>query len=214
MRELLRRGDDVTGVLTDDGRIEAAHVVVAAGPWSWRVCRSLPHDVPVRGRARLDHRHAAGAVPAAARDRGGVVAPPPAAPTLAQLADGSDPEPYVACVLQQDAAGRVLLGSSLHGATSDADESPETLRTIARRAVELMPALAGLAIAETRSCQRPYSPDGLPLIGPFPGADGLVLATGHGSLGVTQSLGSGEAVADGIAERRWDAALAPLRLLG
>jgi sarcosine oxidase subunit beta len=140
--------------------------------------------------------------------------PAPAAPTLAQLADGSDPEPYVACVLQQDAAGRVLLGSSLHGASSDADEAPETLRTIARRAVELMPALAGLAIAETRSCQRPYSPDGLPLIGPVPGADGLVLATGHGSLGVTQSLGSGEAVADGIAERRWDAALVPERLLG
>ena len=63
-----------------------------------------------------------------------------------------------------------------------------------------MPALAGLAIAETRSCQRPYSPDGLPLIGPYPGVDGLVLATGHGSVGVTQSLGSGEAVADGLAE--------------
>ena len=108
----------------------------------------------------------------------------------------------------------MLVGSSLHGATSDADESPETRRTIARRAVALMPALAGLAIAETRSCQRPYSPDGLPLIGPYPGAAGLVLATGHGSVGVTQSLGSGEAVADGIAERRWDAALAPQRLLG
>jgi glycine/D-amino acid oxidase-like deaminating enzyme len=40
-----------------------------------------------------------------------------------------------------------------------------------------------------------------------------VLATGHGSLGVTQSLGSGEAVADGIADERWDPALAPARLL-
>ena len=49
VRELVRRGDDVTGVLTDHGRIDAATVVVAAGPWSWRVCRSLPHDVPVRG---------------------------------------------------------------------------------------------------------------------------------------------------------------------
>ena len=138
----------------------------------------------------------------------------PAAPTLGQLADGSEPAANVPCVLQQDAAGRVLVGASLHGATTEADESRETRRAIAQRAVAIMPALAGLAIAETRSCQRPYSPDGLPLIGPYPGADGLVLATGHGSLGVTQSLGSGEAVADGIAERRWDAALAPQRLLG
>ena len=214
VRELLRRGDDVTGVLTDDGRIEAAHVVVAAGPWSWRVCRSLPHDVPVRGvRGWILVTR-----PAPFRLRHAIeeewTRPAPPAPTLAQLADGSEPEPYVACVLQQDFAGRVLVGSSLHGAISDADESPETRQAIARRAVELMPALAGLPIAETRSCQRPYSPDGLPLIGPYPGVDGLVLATGHGSVGVTQSLGSGEAVADGLAERRWDAALAPQRLLG
>jgi len=137
----------------------------------------------------------------------------PPAPTLAQVAGGAEPSPYVACVLQQDVAGRVLIGSSLHGATSDADESPETRRAIAQRAVELMPALAGLAVAETRSCQRPYSPDGLPLIGPYPGVDGLVLATGHGSVGVTQSLGTGEAVAEGITDRRWDAALAPERML-
>ena len=138
----------------------------------------------------------------------------PPAPTLGQLGDGSEPPPNVACVLQQDAAGRVLVGASLHGATMESDESPETRRAIARRAVEIMPALAGLEIAESRSCQRPYSPDGLPLLGPYPGVGGLVLATGHGSLGVTQSLGSGEAVADGIVEGRWEAALDPARLLG
>jgi glycine/D-amino acid oxidase-like deaminating enzyme len=214
VRELLRRGDDVTGVLTDDGRIEAGTVVVAAGPWSWRVCRSLPHDVPVRGvRGWIIVTR-----PAPFRLRHAIeeewTRPAPAAPTLAQVAEGSEPVPYVACVLQQDAAGRILVGSSLHGATSDADESPETRHEIARRAVALMPVLAGLAVAETRSCQRPYSPDGLPLIGPYPGADGLVLATGHGSVGVTQSLGTGEAVAEGILGRVWDPALAPTRLLG
>jgi D-hydroxyproline dehydrogenase subunit beta len=213
VRELLRRGGDVTGVLTDNGRIEAGAVVVAAGPWSWRVCRSLPHDVPVRGVRGwiIVTRPAPFRLRHAIEEEWARSAPPP--PTLAQVAAGSEPVPYVACVLQQDVAGRVLIGSSLHGATGDADESPETRQAIAQRAVELMPALAGLAIAETRSCQRPYSPDGLPLIGPYPGADGLVLATGHGSVGVTQSLGTGEAVADGIAGSGWDAALVPARLL-
>ncbi len=117
------------------------------------------------------------------------------------------------CVLQQDSAGRVLVGASLHGAIGQGDEAPETRRAIARRAVEVLPALAGVEIADSRSCQRPYSPDGLPLLGPYPGVGGLVLATGHGSLGVTQSLGSGEAVADGIESGAWDAALAPARLL-
>jgi glycine/D-amino acid oxidase-like deaminating enzyme len=213
VRELLRRGEAVTGVLTDDGRIEADAVVVAAGPWSWRVCRSLPDDVPVRG----VHGWILVTRPAPFRLRHAIeeewTRPAPAAPTLAQLGDGTEPLPYVTCVLQQDAGGRVLVGSSLHGATSEVDESPETRRAIARRAVELMPALAGLTIAEARSCQRPFSPDGLPLLGPYPGAEGLVLATGHGSLGVTQSLGSGEAVAEGILGEQWDPALAPARLL-
>ena len=214
VRELLRRGDDVTGVLTDAGRIEAGAVVVAAGPWSWRVCRSLPRDVPVRGVRGwiIVTRPAPFRLRHVIEEEWSRAAP--SAPTLAQVADGGEPAPYVACVLQQDAAGRVLVGSSLHGATSDADESPETRHEIARRAVALMPALAGLAVAETRSCMRPYSPDGLPLIGPYPGTPGLVLATGHGSVGVTQSLGTGEAVADGLAEGRWGAALAPQRLLG
>jgi glycine/D-amino acid oxidase-like deaminating enzyme len=212
VRELLRRGDDVTGVLTDDGRIEAAQVVVAAGPWSWRVCRSLPYDVPVRGvRGWIIVTR-----PAPFRLRHVIeewTPSPPATPTLGQLAEGSEPAAHVPCVLQQDGAGRVLVGASLHGATMEGDESPETRRAIARRAVEVVPALAGVAIADSRSCQRPYSPDELPLIGPYPGVGGLVLATGHGSLGVTHSLGSGEAVADGIESGEWDAALAPSRLL-
>ena len=214
MRELLRRGDDVTGVLTDDGRIEAAHVVVAAGPWSWRVCRSLPHDVPVRGvRGWILVTR-----PAPFRLRHAIeeewTRPAPPAPTLAQLADGSEPR---ALRRVRPAAGRRRpRADRLEPARRDLRR-----RRVARdasgdraRAVELMPALAGLAIAETRSCQRPFSPDLLPLIGPYPGVGGLVLATGHGSLGVTQSLGSGEAVAEGIAESRWDATLAPQRLLG
>ena len=178
-------------------------MVVAAGPWSWSVCRSLAHDVPVRG------------------VRGWIIVTRPAPFRLRHVieeewtrtrAAGTDARassptaasrlPYVPCVLQQDSAGRVLVGASLHGAIGHGDESPETRRAIARRAVEVVPALAGLEIAESRSCQRPYSPDGLPLLGPYPGVGGLVLATGHGSLGVTQSLGSGEAVADGIASRR------------
>jgi glycine/D-amino acid oxidase-like deaminating enzyme len=212
VRELLLRGDDVTGVLSDDGRIEAAHVVVAAGPWSWSVCRSLAHDVPVRGvRGWIIVTR-----PAPFRLRHVIeewTRTPPAAPTLGQLADGSEPAANVPCVLQQDSAGRVLVGASLHGAIGQGDEAPETRRAIARRAVEVVPALAGVEIADSRSCQRPYSPDGLPLLGPYPGVGGLVLATGHGSLGVTQSLGSGEAVADGIEAGAWDAALAPARLL-
>jgi D-amino-acid dehydrogenase len=42
---------------------------------------------------------------------------------------------------------------------------------------------------------RPATPDSLPLIGEVPGASGVLLATGHGMLGVTLAPATGVAVA-------------------
>jgi glycine/D-amino acid oxidase-like deaminating enzyme len=55
------------------------------------------------------------------------------------------------------------------------------------------------------------TPDGLPLHGPVPGVDGLVLACGHNAQGVTWGPGAAASVADGLATAVWDAALAPSR---
>jgi D-amino-acid dehydrogenase len=45
---------------------------------------------------------------------------------------------------------------------------------------------------------RPVSMDGLPIVGPVPGVDGLHLATGHGMLGLTLGPVTGEMVANTI----------------
>ena len=42
---------------------------------------------------------------------------------------------------------------------------------------------------------RPSLPDSLPVIGPAPGASGVILACGHGHLGLTQSAATGELAA-------------------
>src|SRR6058998_2253970 len=46
-RRLLVRGDAVTGVATDEGVIEAATVLLAAGPWSTSLLRPLGIHLPV-----------------------------------------------------------------------------------------------------------------------------------------------------------------------
>ena len=207
----------VTGVLGERGELPARTVVVAAGPWSWQVCRSLPYDVPVRGVRgwvattrpapfRLSHvveesRQAWRRRMAEQRWR------------VADAATGVDPTRHLSLLIQQDDAGRVMLGSSLAASPGDRDEGDVALRELCARAVQTIPALAQLEIAETRSCARPATPDGLPLHGPVPGLEGLVLAAGHGGQGVTWGLGAGEAVAEGIVTGRWDPALAPERLL-
>ena len=82
-----------------------------------------------------------------------------------------------------------------------------------RGAAELVPDVAPLPIVEIRSCRRPMSDGGLPLHGPLPGLDGVILATGHGSQGITWGIGSGEAVAAGVLTGAWDPALAPARFV-
>jgi glycine/D-amino acid oxidase-like deaminating enzyme len=49
-------------------------------------------------------------------------------------------------------------------------------------------------------------------MGPVDGIDGLVLACGHRSHGLSWGPGCGEAIARGILEGEWDAALLPVRL--
>jgi glycine/D-amino acid oxidase-like deaminating enzyme len=216
VKELSVRRGAVTGALTDQGEIDAGTVVVAAGPWSWRVCRSLPYDVPVRGvrgwiattrpaafrlrHAIEDHRDVWHQMLGELRL------------TVGDLASASERPVLHGALVHQDAAGRVVLGASMAAAAGDRDEGEEALAGVARRAVRLVPALAGVEIAETRSCQRPVTPDGLPLHGPVPGIERLVLACGHGPSGITWGAGSGEAVAEGIVSGTWDPALLPARL--
>jgi glycine/D-amino acid oxidase-like deaminating enzyme len=132
--------------------------------------------------------------------------------TVADLADGKGARPLTAALVHQDAAGRLLLGASLAHATGAADpDGAAALRGITSRAVELIPALADLTVAETRTCVRPVSADGLPYIGPLEGVDGLVVVAGHGGTGVTLGPGSGELVGRGISDGAWDARLLPAR---
>ncbi|MDA0989338.1 MAG: FAD-dependent oxidoreductase [Verrucomicrobia bacterium] len=62
----------------------------------------------------------------------------------------------------------------------------------AERFVALPP---GIARARSWAGLRPLTPDGLPLIGRQPGIDNLVLATGHGHMGISLAALTGEAVA-------------------
>jgi glycine/D-amino acid oxidase-like deaminating enzyme len=211
-RGLLRRAGSVVGALTDQGQLLARSTVIAAGPWSWRLTRDTGYDVPVRGVRgfvavtrpapfRLQHL-----IEDAAWDDSGL---PPV--TVRDLADGGPLPSSFATGLGQDDDGRIVIGASHTRATTDRDESPETLAAVLRRAIRFVPALADLEIAETRSCQRPMTADGLPLHGPVPGTDGLYLCCGHNAQGVTWGPGAAAVVADSLVSGDWDPALLPER---
>jgi glycine/D-amino acid oxidase-like deaminating enzyme len=95
-----------------------------------------------------------------------------------------------------------VAGHPEHGALPDDPDqiSPgegacEELHRVAgvhSRALREAPLLAGTA------CYRPLTVDGIPLIGPVPGAPGAYLATGHASWGILNAPATGRMVAEMI----------------
>lgn len=59
------------------------------------------------------------------------------------------------------------------------------LQEILRKALEVAPGLAASTVLETRVGFRPFTPGFLPVIGPLPNHEGLILANGLGASGLT-----------------------------
>jgi glycine/D-amino acid oxidase-like deaminating enzyme len=57
-----------------------------------------------------------------------------------------------------------------------------------------MPKLADLSVLRVWTGYRAATPDKLPLVGPWPDDESILLATGHEGLGITTSLATAELV--------------------
>ena len=63
-------------------------------------------------------------------------------------------------------------------------------------ALRVAPGLREASIRDIRVGLRPASADGLPILGPMPSVANLMLATGHGSIGLQLGPYSGKVIAD------------------
>jgi D-hydroxyproline dehydrogenase subunit beta len=194
-RALLVEGDRVRGVATDEGPVHGDAVVVAAGPWSSPPLRAVGIELPVVGaRGWLVHLGGGPGAPSRIVERAGWHPLPDheaMRPPLASDLAGGGAGPEVGSLVHPTADASVLAGGSRQ-VTSE-PEDPSVPALIARRAVELLPGLAGAPVLASWSGVRPMSPDGRPVVGSV--AEGLVVATGHGSQGVILGGGTGELVA-------------------
>jgi D-amino-acid dehydrogenase len=95
--------------------------------------------------------------------------------------------------------------------------SSRRLAAISAAAQEAMPGWRMSPRPADWAGMRSLSPDGLPLIGPVPGLDGVHLATAHGTLGITLAPATGEMLAQQLldgAPRGAAAAFDPGRFVG
>ncbi|WP_236604011.1 glycine oxidase ThiO [Sandaracinus amylolyticus] len=175
VRGVRTEGARITGVLVDDGTIDAGHVVVAAGSWTALV-PGLPAPAqvvrPIRG--QLVHTERRPCI--ASRivfGAGGYVVPRP--------------------------DGRVVCGATMEDAGFAKEVTLGGVATVIARATRVFPALADAPLVSSAVNFRPASPDELPLVGPA-GPEGLWLATGHHRNGILLAPLTAVLIAEMIAE--------------
>ena len=187
---LMHDGSRVTGIETTAGAIPAGQVVLAAGPGSgiggrW-AAPGGPLDLPVRGvKGQRILLRRLGWMPGAPTRNSSV---------------------YVVPRLD----GNILVASTREEGRSDETVTAEGLSTLISGAVLSFPMLSDAVFVSGRAGVRPATPDGVPIIGPVAGVDGLTVATGHDAVGMMLSPGTAELVVnyllDGVADP-----LAPFR---
>jgi len=106
--------------------------------------------------------------------------------------------------------GRVLAGSTLEFVGFEKRTTAGGLRAVLDLAIAAVPELASAPVLESWAGFRPFTADGLPLLGPSP-IDGLFFATGHHRNGILLAPITAGLVADAVLRRALDVDLAPFR---
>jgi D-amino-acid dehydrogenase len=170
---LRRRNGRVDAVQTTTGELAAGAVVVAAGAWTPQLVRPLGVYAPVEGgkgyHVDLESGEGDPQVPLWSHDTRVIATP---------------------------LAGRLRLAGTLELAGLDLSVSRRRVDAIMRAGRELVAGIEGRRVLEIWRGLRPCSPDGLPIVGAPAGCENVVLASGHGMLGLTLGPVTGRLVAE------------------
>ncbi len=178
-------GSTVSGVKTASGEVHCAAMVVAAGSWSCAFAPWLGFPVPVRPMKgeRLLLNYPGEPLPV-------LISSPKRGHMISRL-DGLT---SVGSTGGRDYDQRDLF------AGKEFDRQPtETARLeLLQRAIDVLPDLERAELVQQLAGSRPLSPDSKPIIGPVPGWQGALLATGHTTKGIHLGPITGRIIADYI----------------
>jgi glycine oxidase len=179
-------GTRATGVVTDDGVVHEADIVVnAAGSWAGEI-RGLEADGirfrPVRGQIVCFE-----------------VQPGLVGPSLF-CEEG---------ILVPRRDGRLLAGSVFEEAGFNKSVTLGAIARIVNCAERMAPSLAEVPFREAWAGLRPATDDFLPVIGPSPRISNVLYAAGHFRSGILLSALTGEVIADLVKGRKPSVDLAP-----
>jgi glycine oxidase len=162
------------GVLVEGERLDADAVVLAAGAWTAALCATFGGQLPVEPR------------------RGQMVALVHVPPVLRHAIHAKD------MYLVPRPSGELLIGATVERVGFHRAVTAEGIASLLDEAIELVPGLASLPITRTWYGFRPWAPDSLPIIGPWPNIEGLWIATAHYRNGILLAPGTARTIAEWI----------------
>jgi glycine oxidase len=162
---MLRAGTAVTSVIVGDGhargvvadgeRVESDAVLLAAGAWTGELLASFGARLPVEPK------------------RGQMLALHHVPPVLSHCIHADD------VYLVPRPSGELLVGATVERVGFQRVVTAQGVASLLRGALALAPVLGTLPITRTWYGFRPWVPDSLPVLGPWPDVDGLFVATAH-----------------------------------
>jgi D-amino-acid dehydrogenase len=179
-------GDRIAAVTTDSGDFAGRDVIFALGAWSPLLARQLDLRIPIQpGKGysiTYTRPQRCPRIPLTLKER-------------------------QVCVTGWNSGYR--LGSTMEFAGYDATLNRTRLDALKRGAAEYLLEPEGPQVVEEWYGWRPMTYDDLPILGRAARVQNLVLATGHGMLGVTMSAATGLLIADLLCDRPAELDLTP-----
>ncbi len=184
--EFMTEGKRVTGVVTDKGEFSADAFVLATGAWAPQTLKQLNVELPVQ----------AGKGYSITMERPGLC-------------------PSHPCVLYEKSmvatpwkSGYRLGGTMEFSGFSDS-LNPKRLSKLISGATAYLREPLGAPLLEEWAGLRPMTYDDMPIIDRAPSRENLIIATGHGMLGLTLAPGTGKVVCDLVQGKTPEINIAP-----
>ena len=182
------------GVVTSRGEFRANAIVNACGSWAGKVARLAGLDMPIKPR------------------KGQLAVTEPIGPYLTAtvqcalynvikfrpetIKDQTVLKLGSSLSIEQQESGGLIIGGTREFVDYEGENTFEAIETMMKRATRFFPALKDVSIIRFFSGFRPYTPDGLSLLGEVKTLPGFYMAAGHEGDGIALAPITGKLVAE------------------
>lgn len=196
--DIIVEDNKVKGVKTDKGDFYSDKVVNACGSYSAQIGKMVGLDIPIKPR------------------KGQLIISEPIGPFMEatvqcaryniikfnpdSIKDKNVLKLGSSLSIEQTKEGTLVIGGTREFSGFDKENTLEGIEVMLKRAVEFFPAIKDLNFIRAFAGLRPFTPDGLPLIGEVDKIKGFYIAAGHEGDGIALAPISGKLLAELITD--------------